>query len=99
MYHSNASQKPMVLECFFIRGAAKGCIGVNPFSVSSSTCFDVDNLCLGGGGGWLHYQWRVGFCIPFYVLIIVFIIIQVADCTVDFNYVYMLLCYIVLNII
>ena len=29
--------------------------------------------------------------VPLYVLIIVYIIIQVADCTVDFCYVYMLL--------
>ena len=40
-------------------------------------------------GGWV-------FCSPLYVLIIGVIIIQVADCTVDFSYVYML-CYIVLN--
>ena len=31
-----------------------------------------------------------GFCPPLYVLISVVIIIQVADCTVDFSYVYML---------
>ena len=40
-----------------------------------------------------------GFSVPpLYVLIVVVINIQVADCTVDFSYVYMLLCYIVLNI-
>ena len=31
-----------------------------------------------------------GFFVPPYVLIIIVIIIQVADCTVDFSYVYML---------
>ena len=45
----------------------------------------------GGGVGLAPlYQWRVGFLFPLYVLIIVVIIIQVAACTVEFSYVYML---------